>query len=63
MATTPKLTEAQALREYLKVKAIEQALHIAALRTLIEQSSLTLDEAGPFYNLIQKMEREAIKYE
>lgn len=55
------ITEAQALREYLRVKAREQMLSISALREEIEKSNLTMSEARPFYAVVERMEKERIK--
>ena len=55
------ITEAGALREYIKIKKAEQAVNFASLRKLLNASSLTISEARPFYELAEKMEKEAIK--
>ena len=60
-ANKKTLTEAQALREYLRKKAKEQQLNAAQLRRLVEKSSITTDEAPAFYDLIETMEAEAIR--
>lgn len=56
-----KQTEAQMLREYLKIKNARQKYFLASLRTLIEKSELTLSEAAPIYKLIDEEEKELWK--
>lgn len=60
MPQQPRFTEAGALRDYIKIKAAQMNQNAAALRNLISKSSLTIEEARPFYSLCEKIEKEAI---
>ena len=59
--TKARLTEAQMLREYFKIKQVEQALNATKLRELVYASNLKPVEAVHFFALAEQMEKEAIK--
>lgn len=53
-----KLTEAQMLREYLEILKAREAVFIKQFRELLYDSDLTINEAKPFYELLNGFENE-----
>ena len=53
-----KLTEAQMLREYLEILKARERVFIKQFRELLNQSDLTINEAKPFYELLNSFENE-----
>lgn len=56
-----KQTEAQMLREYLKIKNARAKTFCSQLRDLIHKSDLTLNETKPFFKLIEEYEQQSIQ--
>jgi hypothetical protein len=53
-----KPTEAQMLREYLQIIKAREAVFIKQFRELLNQSDFTINEAKPFYELLNSLENE-----
>jgi hypothetical protein len=53
-----KPTEAQMLREYLQIIKAREAVFIKQVRELLNQSHFTINEAKPFYELLNSFEDE-----
>jgi predicted mannosyl-3-phosphoglycerate phosphatase (HAD superfamily) len=53
-----KLTEAQMLREYLEILKARERVFIKQFREMLNESDLTINEAKPFYELLNSFEDE-----
>jgi predicted mannosyl-3-phosphoglycerate phosphatase (HAD superfamily) len=53
-----KLTEAQMLREYIEILKAREAVFIKQFREMLNESDLTINEAKPFYELLNSFEDE-----
>jgi hypothetical protein len=53
-----KLTEAQMLREYIEILKAREVVFIKEFRELLNESDLTINEAKPFYELLNSFEDE-----
>ena len=60
MKNEHKKNETQILREYIQIKKTQQQMNVSKLRDLLAASSLTINEAKPFYHLAELMEKETI---
>lgn len=56
--TKQKLTEAQMLREYVQILKAREAVFIKQFHSLLQASELTINEAKPFYDLLNSFENE-----
>ena len=56
--TKSKLTEAQMLREYVQILKAREAVFIKQFHGLLQTSELTINEAKPFYDLLNSFENE-----
>ena len=55
-----KLTEAQALREYLKIKAAQERANLEEFKFLLRRTDASTEVLQGFANLYGKMRKEAI---
>jgi hypothetical protein len=53
-----KLTEAQMLREYIEILKAREAVFIKHFREMLNESDFTINEAKPFYELLNSLENE-----